>query len=91
LLIKTLNLNSVNKSIDFINFDCKLSSTRDYKKLWFVLFQTDERPSIGEDTTFVDYQTNLVRLAKQIARTAQEMVRRDSRAKVHLAQNLHNL
>jgi ABC-type cobalamin/Fe3+-siderophores transport system ATPase subunit len=40
-----------------------------------VLFiQTDERVSVSEDTSFVDYQTNLVRLAKQIARTAQEMV-----------------
>jgi talin len=36
--------------------------------------RTDERPSVGEDTSFVDYQTNLVRLAKQIARTAQEMM-----------------
>lgn len=41
----------------------------------FVLFtQTDERISVTEDTSFVDYQTNLVRLAKQIARTAQDMV-----------------
>jgi predicted subunit of tRNA(5-methylaminomethyl-2-thiouridylate) methyltransferase len=40
-----------------------------------VLFtQTDERISVTEDASFVDYQTNLVRLAKQIARTAQEMV-----------------
>jgi len=43
-------------------------------QLYVLCVKTDERPSIGEDTTFVDYQTNLVRLAKQIARTAQEMV-----------------
>ena len=40
-----------------------------------ILFeQIDERTSVSEGSSFVDYQTNLVRLAKQIARTAQEMV-----------------
>jgi talin len=36
--------------------------------------KTDDRVSVSEDSSFVDYQTNLVRLAKQIARTAQDMM-----------------
>ena len=38
-------------------------------------FQTDERVKVNEHVSFVDHQTNMVRLAKQIARTAQDMVR----------------
>ncbi|XP_055955771.1 talin-2-like isoform X4 [Patella vulgata] len=33
----------------------------------------DERIAVGEKASFVDYQTDMVRLAKQIARTAQDM------------------
>ena len=40
-----------------------------------MIFQTDERIQINEHVSFVDHQTNMVRLAKQIARTAQDMVR----------------
>ena len=42
--------------------------------MWLLFEQIDEHASISEESSFVDYQTNLVRLAKQIARTAQEMV-----------------
>ena len=38
-------------------------------------FQTDERVKVNEHVSFVDHQTTMVRLAKQIARTAQDMVR----------------
>ncbi|ESO89699.1 hypothetical protein LOTGIDRAFT_218488 [Lottia gigantea] len=33
----------------------------------------DERVAVGEKASFVDYQTEMVRLAKQIARSAQDM------------------
>ncbi|XP_041355718.1 talin-1-like [Gigantopelta aegis] len=36
--------------------------------------KTDERVSVLEGQSFVDFQTNMVRLAKQMARTAQDMV-----------------
>ncbi|XP_076439084.1 talin-1-like isoform X2 [Babylonia areolata] len=36
--------------------------------------RTDERVTISEEVSFVDHQTNMVRLAKQIARTAQDMI-----------------
>ena len=42
---------------------------------WFgFFFQADERITVNEHISFVDHQTNMVRLAKQIARTAQDMV-----------------
>ena len=39
-----------------------------------VVFQTDERVEIREGASYVDYQTNMVKLAKNIAREAQDMV-----------------
>ena len=36
--------------------------------------QTDERITIREGTSYVDYQTHMVSLAKKIAMTSQEMV-----------------
>lgn len=36
--------------------------------------RTDERITVNEHISFVDHQTNMVRLAKQIARTAQDMI-----------------
>ncbi|KAL8568329.1 hypothetical protein ACOMHN_040902 [Nucella lapillus] len=36
--------------------------------------RTDERITLHEQVSFVDHQTNMVRLAKQIARTAQDMI-----------------
>lgn len=36
--------------------------------------QTDERVEIREGASYVDYQTNMVKLAKNIAREAQDMV-----------------
>ncbi|XP_070178806.1 talin-1-like [Littorina saxatilis] len=36
--------------------------------------RTEERIAINEHVSFVDHQTNMVRLAKQIARTAQDMI-----------------
>ena len=43
-----------------------------------MFFQTDERVEIREGASYVDYQTNMVKLAKNIARTAQDMVRTSS-------------
>ncbi|KAL3884759.1 hypothetical protein ACJMK2_024867 [Sinanodonta woodiana] len=40
--------------------------------------RTDERVSVSEDMSFVSYQTNMVKLAKQIAHTAQDMVGKSS-------------
>ena len=42
--------------------------------VWCV-FQTESNPIPNDSLTYVDYQTSMVRLAKQIARTAQDMVR----------------
>lgn len=38
------------------------------------ILQTDEGMEAAENMSFVDYQTSLVSLAKQIARHAQDMV-----------------
>lgn len=38
------------------------------------IFQTDERIEVKQGLGFVDYQTNMVKLAKNIAKTAQDMV-----------------
>ena len=40
--------------------------------LW--MFQTDERIEAKQGLGYVDYQTNMVKLAKNIAKTAQDMV-----------------
>ncbi|XP_021356551.1 talin-1-like isoform X2 [Mizuhopecten yessoensis] len=40
--------------------------------------RTDERVTIQEDRNYVDYQTNMVRLAKNIAMTTQDMVGKSS-------------
>lgn len=37
-------------------------------------FQTDERIEVKQGLGYVDYQTNMVKLAKNIAKTAQDMV-----------------
>ena len=39
-----------------------------------VIPQTDDRIELKPGLGFVDYQTNMVKLAKDIARTAQDMV-----------------
>lgn len=44
------------------------------EKITKSLTKTDERVSYSENASFVDFQTNMVRLAKQIAMTAQDMV-----------------
>ena len=38
------------------------------------MFQTESNPMPNDSLTYVDYQTSMVRLAKQIARTSQDMV-----------------
>ena len=37
-------------------------------------FQTDKRIPVSENQSFVHFQTDMVRLAKQIARTAKDIV-----------------
>jgi len=36
--------------------------------------KTDDRTPVGDDRSFADYQTNIIRLAKQIALTTQDMM-----------------
>lgn len=42
--------------------------------MWFVLLQTDQKININEHESYVDFQTNMVSVAKKIAMTAQDMV-----------------
>ena len=45
-----------------------------YDGLWFWLLQAEEHVAVPSSASYVDYQTNMVRLAKDIARAAQDMV-----------------
>ncbi len=55
------------------------------KTFYTLQFQTEERITLDDHASYVDFQTNMVRLAKQLARTAQDMVRYMTR---YMSQNL---